>query len=105
MDILSRRQFLGAGAAGIAISTTGGWRSQDKQRSGDKTLAEELTLTPRQTQGAFYPDRLPLDTDNVLLVVNVVITLAVGTITHLSGRVLDKRGSPLRGIGVEIWQC
>ncbi|RYD69903.1 MAG: twin-arginine translocation signal domain-containing protein, partial [Verrucomicrobiaceae bacterium] len=24
-------------------------------------FAEELTLTPRQTEGPFYPDKLPLD--------------------------------------------
>ena len=33
-------------------------------------LAEELVRTPQQTEGPFYPDHLPLDTDNDLLIVN-----------------------------------
>jgi len=67
-------------------------------------FAEALTLTPRQTEGPFYPDRLPLDTDNDLLIINDAITPAVGEITHLSGRVLDADGHPLRNAVVEIWQ-
>ena len=68
-------------------------------------FAEELMLTPRQTEGPFYPDRLPLDTDNDLLVINDTITPAIGEITYLSGRVCDVRGTPLRNALVEIWQC
>ena len=67
-------------------------------------FAEELVRTPAQTQGPFYPDRLPLDTDNDLIVVNNSITPAVGAITHLTGRILDARGNPLRNATVEIWQ-
>ena len=67
-------------------------------------FAEELRLTPRQTEGPFYPDHLPLDTDNDLLIVNNSITPGVGEITHLSGRILDARGDPFRNALVEIWQ-
>ena len=67
-------------------------------------LAEELTRTPRQTEGPFYPDHLPLDTDNDLIIVNDSLTPAVGEITHLSGRILDAKGDPLRNALVEIWQ-
>ncbi|MBX3745331.1 MAG: intradiol ring-cleavage dioxygenase [Verrucomicrobiae bacterium] len=67
--------------------------------------AELLTLTPAQTEGPFYPDRLPLDTDNDLLILNDTLTPASGEITWLSGRVLDARGHPLRNATVEIWQC
>jgi len=68
-------------------------------------FAEALTLTPRQTEGPFYPDHLPLDTDNDLIVINDRLTPAVGEITWLSGRVLDSRGEPMRNALVEIWQC
>jgi protocatechuate 3,4-dioxygenase beta subunit len=70
-------------------------------------FAEELSLirTPRQTEGPFYPDRLPLDTDNDLLIVNDSITPAVGKVTHLTGRVLDLKGNPVNNAVVEIWQC
>ncbi len=68
-------------------------------------FAEELTRTPRQTVGPFYPDQLPLDTDNDLLIINDGISPAIGEITHLTGRVLDGRGMPVRNAVVEIWQC
>ena len=32
-------------------------------------MAETLTLTPKQTEGPFYPDKMPLDTDNDLIMV------------------------------------
>lgn len=67
-------------------------------------FAEELTRTPRQTEGPFYPDKIPLDTDNDLIIVNDSLTPAAGEITYLSGRILDARGQPIRGALVEIWQ-
>jgi len=67
-------------------------------------FAEELVRTPRQTEGPFYPDHLPLDTDNDLVIVNDSITPAAGQITHLSGRVLDTKGDPIRNALIEIWQ-
>jgi protocatechuate 3,4-dioxygenase beta subunit len=67
-------------------------------------FAQQLVPTARQTEGPFYPDHLPLDTDNDLLVVNDAITPAVGTVTMLSGRILDAGGRPVRNAVVEIWQ-
>jgi protocatechuate 3,4-dioxygenase beta subunit len=67
-------------------------------------LAEALSLTPRQTEGPFYPNKLPLDTDNDLLIVNDEITPAIGEITHLSGKLLDADGKPIRNALIEIWQ-
>jgi protocatechuate 3,4-dioxygenase beta subunit len=92
-DGRSRRAFLGTISAGAAFFTTRG------------LFAEQLALTPPRTEGPFYPDRLPLDTDNDLIIVNDGITPAVGEITHLTGRVLDETGSPIRNATVEIWQC
>jgi protocatechuate 3,4-dioxygenase beta subunit len=68
-------------------------------------FAERLATTPRSTEGPFYPDKLPLDTDNDLLQVNDDITPAVGQVAWLSGRILDAHGSPVRNALVEIWQC
>ncbi|HWE35542.1 MAG TPA: protocatechuate 3,4-dioxygenase [Isosphaeraceae bacterium] len=87
-----RRAFLTTVAAGAAYFTTRG------------LFADELTRTPRQTEGPFYPDKLPLDTDNDLILVNDNLTPAVGEITHLSGRILDAKGDPVRNALVEIWQ-
>ena len=67
-------------------------------------MAETLTLTPKQTEGPFYPDKMPLDTDNDLIIINDALTPAVGTIAYLSGTVTDSKGNPLRNTLVEIWQ-
>jgi protocatechuate 3,4-dioxygenase beta subunit len=90
---VARRQFLrGLTAAGMAAFTTKG------------LFAQRLVDTATATEGPFYPDKLPLDTDNDLLIVNDAITPAVGEITHLTGRVVTKSGQPLRNAFVEIWQ-
>jgi protocatechuate 3,4-dioxygenase, beta subunit len=89
---MERRHVLrGLTLAGIAVSVPG-------------LFAQELVRTPAQTEGPFYPDRLPLDTDNDLLIINDGITAAVGELTWLSGRILDRRGDPIRNALVEIWQ-
>jgi protocatechuate 3,4-dioxygenase beta subunit len=87
----SRRLFLGT--LGVSLFTTPG------------LFAEQLLRTPAQTEGPFYPNKLPLDTDNDLIVVNNDLTPAVGDITHLTGKVLDLQGNPVRNALVEIWQC
>ena len=89
---VSRRTFLNGMAATAAWLTAPG------------TFAETLLGTPSQTAGPFYPNKLPLDTDNDLLIINDAITPAVGEITHLGGRILDARGNPIRNALVEIWQ-
>ncbi len=88
----TRRAFLSGVALGAAAFSARG------------AFADELVKTPPQTEGPFYPDRLPLDTDNDLLIINDAITPAVGEITHLSGRLIDASGAPLRNAVVEIWQ-
>lgn len=67
-------------------------------------FAEQLVVTPPVGEGPFYPDKMPLDTDNDLLIINDSISPAIGEITHLSGRVLSKSGEPIRNAFVEIWQ-
>ena len=91
--IVTRRSFLRNAAWTAALFSTPG------------LFAEQLTRTPAQTEGPFYPHHLPLDTDNDLLVINEGVTPAVGDVTYVSGRILDSRGEPIRGALVEIWQC
>ena len=90
----TRRQMLSqlAVGAGTAFFTTPG------------LYAEELARTARMAEGPFYPDKMPLDTDNDLLVLNDSITPAVGSVTHLTGKVLNSKGDPIRNAYVEIWQ-
>lgn len=67
-------------------------------------FAEQLTKTPSATEGPFYPTKLPLDTDNDLLKINENINPAVGSITHLTGQIMDIKGNPVRNAVIEIWQ-
>lgn len=91
-SVSRRRLITGALAVGGAFWTTRG------------LFADELLRTPPQTEGPFYPDRLPLDTDNDLLILNHDMTPAIGEVTHLGGRILDPSGQPVRNALVEIWQ-
>lgn len=92
IQLPDRRLFLGAWAASL-------WTVPG-------LFAEQLLLpTPRLTEGPFYPDELPLDRDNDLILLGDNVTPALGEITHLTGRVMTSHGSPLQDVTVEIWQC
>ena len=86
---ITRRSFL-AGAAGSLYYLVPG------------AFADELLLTPRQTEGPFYPTALPLDQDNDLVSVTGQQARARGTIAHVSGRVLDLEGRPVQGMVVNV---
>jgi protocatechuate 3,4-dioxygenase beta subunit len=92
LEMRGRRNFLRSLACGAALFTVPG-------------AFAELIRTPRQEEGPFYPDKLPLDTDNDLIIVNNSLTPAIGEITYLSGRILDSRGDPIRNATVEIWEA
>jgi len=94
----SRRSFLEKGVLGLVGFGAG------RLFTVPGLMAEELALTPRQTEGPFYPNNLPLDTDNDLIVLNDSLTPAVGAVTHLSGRIVSASGAPIRNALVEIWQ-
>jgi protocatechuate 3,4-dioxygenase, beta subunit len=90
----NRRNFIGGalGLVGAELFTTRG------------LFAQRLADTPALTEGPFYPDHLPLDTDNDLLILNGQITPASGQVTRVSGRILTAAGSPVNGVTIEIWQ-
>src|SRR5262247_864671 len=91
--LINRKGLLTAAGAGVLAFMS------------NAAFGEELMRTPPLTEGPFYPDKLPLDTDNDLIIIGKNTTPAVGTITHLTGRVLTTSGSTLRNVTVEIWQC
>jgi protocatechuate 3,4-dioxygenase beta subunit len=89
---LLRRSFL-SGAVGTSLLMA-------RHRPADAAM-----LTPRQTEGPFYPPELPADIDSDLVRVTGADTEAVGKVAHVRGRVLDTQGRPLSRAVVEIWQC
>lgn len=90
---LARRDFLNQAALGAVMIAVPG------------AFAQALTLTPKQTEGPFYPEKLPLDTDNDLIILNDSLTPAVGEVTWLGGRILSEQGFPVRNALIEIWQA
>ena len=88
-----RRDFLRKAMAGSATFFT-----------APGAFAEALTATPPMTEGPFYPDKFPLDTDKDLLRINDGITPAVGSVTYIHGKVTDLKGNPVPHARVEIWQ-
>jgi len=91
-SMFSRRRMLAGGLGALALFTPG-------------VFAEQLARTPDMTEGPFYPTHLPLDQDNDLILVGDSTTPAIGEITHLSGRILDVNGEPMKNVEIEIWQC
>ena len=60
--------------------------------------------TPAQTEGPFYPVRIPRDADFDLLK-NGALAYAAGRAAWVEGVVTDLDGKPLKGGTIEIWQC
>jgi protocatechuate 3,4-dioxygenase beta subunit len=89
--VATRRQLLSGLAVGAATFSARGAFAQ--------ALATAVT-----GDGPYYPDRLPLDTDNDLLILNDRLTPAVGEIAHFTGRLFAENGAPVRNAFIEIWQ-
>ena len=93
-NVFTRRQALTRLGSGLLVSALSA-----------EAFADELHKTPWATEGPYYPyNQLPLDRDNDLLIVGKSITPAVGTIAHLSGRILTPTGAPIQSAVIEIWQ-
>jgi protocatechuate 3,4-dioxygenase, beta subunit len=91
---LPRRRLVVAGSAALAGAA-----------APSLLRAATLPVTPPQTEGPFYPVELPSDRDADLVRVTGAEARAMGTVTHVAGRVFDRQGRPLPGVLVEIWQC
>jgi protocatechuate 3,4-dioxygenase beta subunit len=90
MLVLTRRTALLAGAAFAGVAPA---------------AAQRPPLTPRQTEGPFYPRLFPLDVDADLVQVQGRAGRARGTVAYLSGRLATQDGRAVPGAAVEIWQC
>ena len=64
----------------------------------------EIIITPWQSEGPFYPDILPEDTDNDLVKNRHSIIEAGGKILNLMGSLVNRDYKPIQGMIAEIWQ-
>lgn len=101
----SRRRFLSiVGTAAGTLLAPSAFADERMRWVESGEYVEDLVATPAMTEGPFFPDRLPLDTDNDLILINNGLTPAVGDVTHLTGRILTIKGEPIRDATIEIWQ-
>jgi protocatechuate 3,4-dioxygenase, beta subunit len=105
MNDFTRRQFLQTlSMVGLSAAAVKAFPQEALRWIEDGGYADELTRTPHQTEGPFFPDRLPLDKDNDLVLISGRTTPAGGEVTHLTGRILDVKGNPVKDAVIEIWQ-
>lgn len=90
---ISRRFMLTAGA-GIAASAVSA-----------SVLGNQMTATPANPEGPFYPKHSQLDKDTDLTLIEGHDERAQGEVIRVSGRVLDEQGQPVEGALVDIWQA
>ena len=84
---LSRRHFAGAALTAVGLVAGGGI-----------VRAAEPALTARGPLGPFYPIMRPGDDD-------FDMTQIKGNAERALGRVLDRKGNPVSGAELELWQC
>lgn len=97
MQAWSRRKVLTTGVTAATVATVPlVWRPAG--------AARRLQPTPSQSEGPFYPVRLPMDQDGDLLR-NGNATYRQGQPAWVEGVVTDLDGKPLAGAHVDIWQC
>ncbi len=64
----------------------------------------EFKMTPRDSEGPFYPIERQSDEDNDLLNVKGQSKSAKGDVLNLTGVVLNESGNPQSDVIIEIWQ-
>lgn len=97
-NLFSRREMLGT------VVSLGGLVIAHPIQS---VLAQEVKrqVTPEQIMGPFYPIMRPMDHDMDLTVIKGKQGRAQGKVIHLTGRVLNSKGEPVKGAKVEVWQA
>jgi len=94
----TRRRVLRLGLAWGALALGGPLNSVFAQE-------RRLKESPNTVVGPFYPLIKPLDQDADLTIIAGGAGRAEGKVLHLTGRVLNRSGEPVRGARVEIWQA
>ena len=88
MQMTRRAAFAGAGALAACAAAEG-----------------TLPLTPRETEGPFYPVNTAIERDTDLTRLAGRSERASGQLIEVRGRLLDANGAPIAGAEVELWQA
>ena len=94
--LLSRRELIRTCSLGALASGAAADRAAAQQ---------EIRRTPTQVLGPFYPVTKPADHDADLTIIKGRAARAAGQVIELAGRVINRRGRPVAGARVEIWQA
>ena len=89
-DVMVTRRGLIICAAGLVVA---------------KSALADMTVTPAQTAGPFYPQLKPDDSDMDLTRIQGAQGAAAGEVIEVQGRILSLKGDALRNAVVEIWQA
>lgn len=90
----SRRRFAGAALTAAGMIATGGIaRAATPARTASTTI------------GPFYPIIRPGDDDFDMTMIKGNSARALGRVIEVTGRVLDRKGNPVSGAELELWQC
>ena len=95
---ISRRRFVESAAlaaSSTALSAAPRLFATDVER---RETADLIT-------GPFYPQLKPRDADTDLTLIRGHRERAAGQVVQLSGRIMNKRGEPVRNARIEVWQA
>jgi protocatechuate 3,4-dioxygenase, beta subunit len=90
---VTRRAFVASTFAAVTFTATRGMAQTPPAQ------------TPESPLGPFYPVGYTGEDDSDLTLLKGRRTRAAGEVIEVSGRVLDRRGNPLNGASIEIWQA
>jgi protocatechuate 3,4-dioxygenase beta subunit len=91
---LSRRRFAGAALTAAGLIATGGI-----------ARAAVPAQTADDPMGPFYPVLRPGGDDFDMTMIRGNSARALGRVIEVTGRVLDRKGNPVGGAELELWQC
>ena len=97
-----RRRFFKIGAAGAMMSTCSVLTRFSPAHATEST---NRFVTPKQSEGPFYPINFQTDKDTDLTQIDGSKEKARGRFIRVLGRVIDESGVAISDVKVEIWQA